>query len=57
MAAREIVAKDGTRFNFRIHNSSLFPTDLDGDGITDFLVGAEDGKIYYFYGKNLKLKD
>ncbi len=57
VAAREIVAKDGTRFNFRIHNSSLFPTDLDGDGITDFLVGAEDGKIYYFYGKNLKLKD
>lgn len=56
-AAREIVAKDGTRFNFRIHNSSLFPTDLDGDEITDFLVGAEDGKVYYFYGNNLKVKD
>lgn len=55
--AKEITAKDGTRFNFHIHNSSLFPTDLDGDHIPDFLVGAEDGRIYYFYGKNLKLKD
>lgn len=54
---REIVKVDGERFDFRTHNCSLFPTDLDGDGDEDLIIGAEDGKVYYFYGKNLKLKD
>lgn len=45
---RDIRLKNGDRLNFHAHNASVWPTDLDGDGKEDLIVGAEDGKIYYF---------
>lgn len=31
------------------HQHFALPTDHDGDGKEDLLVGAEDGKVYYLY--------
>ena len=45
---RDIRLKNGDRLDFHAHNASVWPTDLDGDGKEDLIVGAEDGKIYYF---------
>ncbi|QHI69433.1 LamG-like jellyroll fold domain-containing protein [Tichowtungia aerotolerans] len=44
---------DGSLLNFRIHTATPWPTDLDGDGRLDLLVGAEDGKVYSLYRDDL----
>ena len=53
---QELEQADGERFHFHTHNSSVFPTDLDGDGREDLIVGAEDGKIYWFGRDNLRIR-
>jgi len=53
---RSIRLKDGTAINFDIHNASAFATPLSGKtgARPDLIVGAEDGKIYYFFRNELK---
>ena len=40
--------KDGTPFFFGGHNATPWVTDLDGDGGNDLIVGAENGRVYWF---------
>ena len=34
--------------HFGVHISAIWPSDMDGDGEDDLLVGAEDGRVYVF---------
>jgi hypothetical protein len=43
-----ITLSDGTPIEVGRHNCSVWPTDMDGSGEPDLIVGAENGKIYYF---------
>jgi hypothetical protein len=49
-----ITLSDGEVIGFDVHCASVWPTDLDGDGHEDLIVGAEDGKIYRFMRDELK---
>lgn len=48
-----LAGPDGKLLNFQIHNATPAIADLDGDGRPDLLVGAEDGKVYYFFHSGL----
>lgn len=50
---RVIRMKDGRRIVTGAHNASVWVTDLDGDGRNDLIIGGENGKVYYFYRKDL----
>lgn len=50
-----IKLKDGQLIDFDVHVCSVWPTDLDGDGKPDLIVGGEDGRVYYFYRKELDI--
>lgn len=52
-----ITQKDGTLLNFRNHNSAVFPTSLNSKKQNDLIVGAEDGKVYYFFHNELMIKE
>lgn len=45
-----ILRNDGASFDFRVHTASVWPTDLNNDELPDAIVGADDGKVYPFYG-------
>jgi hypothetical protein len=53
-APRPIKLKGGIYIDLGGHTASAWPTDLDGDGTPDLIVGAEDGKTYRFYGAELE---
>jgi hypothetical protein len=44
---------DGGFIELGEHIAGIWPTDLNQDGHLDIIVGAEDGKIYCFYRKDL----
>ena len=52
--AEPITLKDGNLIDLGVHNASVWPTDLDGDERTDLIIGAENGKSYYFFGGELE---
>jgi hypothetical protein len=45
-----ILLEDGSSLNFDVHCASVSPTDFNEDDLVDFIVGAENGKIYSFVG-------
>jgi len=51
---RMIKLAGGEVLSFHVHCASVWPTDLDGDGHQDLIVGAEDGKIYRFMRSDLQ---
>ena len=52
--AKSLKLKNGDFIKLGAHNASVWPTDLNRDGKLDIIVGAEDGKIYYFLRNDLK---
>ncbi len=53
--ARPVPIKLGDDYlAFGIHIAAVWPTDLDGDGREDLLVGAEDGRVYRFLRQELR---
>lgn len=52
-----IKLKEGGYIQLGEHNASVFPTDIDGDGRIDLIIGAEDGKVYYFYRDQLAFNE
>lgn len=55
-ALRSIRLKDDTPIDLGIHNASVYPTNLGSPegSPPDLIIGAEDGKIYYFKRSDLK---
>jgi hypothetical protein len=52
--ARPVPIKLGDEFlAFGVHIAAVWPTDLDGDGREDLIVGAEDGRVYRFLRQEL----
>jgi hypothetical protein len=51
---RLITFKDGTPIDLVCHKCSPWCTDLDGDGEPDIVSGAEDGKVYMWFRRELK---
>lgn len=49
-----ITLKTGKKIEMGGHNATVWPSDLNGDGYDDLLVGAEDGKVYYFFRDQLE---
>lgn len=45
---------DGGLIDAGHHICAVWPTDLDGDGREDLIYGSEDGKVYYFFRKELR---
>jgi hypothetical protein len=39
---------------FGVHISAVWPTDMDGDGREDLIIGAEDGRVYRFLRQELR---
>ncbi len=52
--ARPLLLKDGSFICLGVHNATVYPTDIDGDGRLDIIVGAEDGRVYVFGRDELK---
>ncbi|MBN2449943.1 MAG: VCBS repeat-containing protein [Lentisphaeria bacterium] len=44
---------DGTELAFGVHIAAVWPSDMNGDGREDVLVGAEDGRVYVFLREEL----
>lgn len=53
-APQVICERSGEPIQLGVHVSSVWPTDLDGDGEDDLIIGAEDGKVYPFFRKDLQ---
>jgi len=51
---RVIRLKTGEFINLRVHDCSPWAADVDGDGRLDLLTGAEDGKVYVFFRRELR---
>ncbi len=44
----------GRPLEFGVHIAAVWPTDMNGDGRDDLLVGAEDGRVYRFFREELR---
>ena len=49
-----IRTKDGKFINLDVHKCAVWVEDFDGDKRPDLAAGAEDGRIYVWYRKDLK---
>jgi len=47
--------KNGAPIEVGRHNADCRFADLDGDGVSDLLIGAENGKVYCIDGRELQL--